>query len=392
MITTLNLEIIEYIVSFISHEMVIVLFPKRSEKKYHPLIYGYEWIIGTEKIFHRPLIYWLARRNIIPKTGRILDFTIKMGYHVEFKKLIHMIPIQNLHNHISYKLVDWACVKGYVDILNWWYEFCEKNNIMLFFIYSQNSIDIASRLGHIQILEWWVSKKNVLTLSYTKRSIDYTYNIEVLEWWLYAHKFYNLEMKYSVKHLDNCLDEEVFDWWIKNGLQMKYTSFCINNCSKHGRIDLLDWWYKITRMFFLPFKYTEYAVDTASANGNIMVLNWWYTLWEYDRVPFLYTHNAMDLASANGHFKILEWWLRKQLKSKLSMKWTVDSINRASRNGCLEVLNWWLIVHNKYNVKLLYDERSQENIQPRIKKWWKNFPYYDDEDYFFYKIYQEDFK
>lgn len=32
MITTLNLEIIEYIVSFISHEMVIVLFPKRSEK------------------------------------------------------------------------------------------------------------------------------------------------------------------------------------------------------------------------------------------------------------------------------------------------------------------------------------------------------------------------
>lgn len=159
---------------------------------------------------------------------------------------------------------------------------------------------------------------------------------------------------------------EVLTWWrAQNDIPKIYGDECIDEACKHGRLDVLDWWWCNTLPHHLPRSprttpasldqktgtsgagssaplymfYTEAALENASARGHIHVLKWW----KQSGLP-LRVGRVMDLASKSGHTEVLDWWSR----SGIEVKYDHGTLDHASRNGKVDVLSWWL--HSGYRM------------------------------------------
>src|SRR6478735_6456241 len=104
----------------------------------------------------------------------------------------------------------------------------------------------------------------------------------------------------------------------------------MNNASKKGQIELLQWWKDSGKRC----EYNDFAMDYASLNGHVHILQWWIE----SGLECKYSVFAMDWASQNGHVHILQWWWDKR---DFELKYSNVAIDHASENGHVEVLEWW---------------------------------------------------
>jgi hypothetical protein len=296
--------------------------------------------------------------------------------------------------------MDIASAYGSVNVLQWWVD----NNMPL--SYSYKALHNASVNGHVNVLDWWKNSKlrldyNEDVLKVISRQTNSDIIDNVIEWWFKS----GLKISYSsgseliqlasknghVKLLNHykkigligqgflgMLDSEnvsVLEWWMYNykkhisdgsgsnqenkskNIFIVYTEDVIDNASKNGNIDILNWWVNSK----LQLKYSHKALDNASGNGHVNVLNWWVN----SKLKLKYTYRALDIASIRGHINVLEWWKHSGRK----LKYSDTAINYASIKGHVDVLEWW----KNSGLKLKYCDMALKccyNV--KVLEWWVN--------------------
>jgi len=193
-------------------------------------------------------------------------------------------------------LIDYVCSKGYVNILNLWYNthLHDELNIM----YSYSAVDNASQYNHIQILQWWeyvcfdsnqnekFSHKRPFKLEFKHASLLYTCvngNMDCLLWWEHMHKTYdtyitpeNCDVFFihheHVKFSDNYM--EILKWWEHMHKTYNIKIFCddaIDRLSKRGKLDILDWWVHMHTTYGLKLVYSKRAFKNINTETEL----WW---------------------------------------------------------------------------------------------------------------------
>jgi hypothetical protein len=152
-----------------------------------------------------------------------------------------------------------------------------------------------------------------------------------LDKWLKANldtneKFIGNEFEYSYEAITNASTKgniNILDWWLnahkKHDLPLKYNENAINLASAYNKVKVLEWWLKSE----LELKYDEGAIDLASNKCSIDSLNWWLDNYKNNKVKFLYTSKAIDNAKLDKekYMKLIKWWnsiINNDIKFKYS--------------------------------------------------------------------------
>lgn len=166
--------------------------------------------------------------DIASEYGRIniLDWWIQSG-----------IPF-----NYSSNAVDMASKNGHFDVLEWW-----KSKDFLEFKYTSKAIDLASEFGKLEVLEWWVkSGLKFLCTTNAIDNISKTGRYMVLEWWienyLNGRLMYLLYSELSVEIASNLGFVKILDIWNKSGLFVKRRKFTPDSLSKNNDEKVMTWW------------------------------------------------------------------------------------------------------------------------------------------------------
>jgi len=186
-------------------------------------------------------------------------------------------------------------------------------------------VDYASSIGDTKFLNKWIQSVT-LPDSYTSESIDNASangKIEVLDWWVNAHKKYGTELKYTEKAINLASKFDKIDslnWWINSGLELKYNSNAIDYASSECKIRILDWWLtKSLKNKSLRFEYTSNSIDNAKLDevNLLKLIKWWKNaISTYKELKFKYTRDFID------H---LESWNYKEVYDFLSKNKLINS-------------------------------------------------------------------
>lgn len=370
----LSIDLVYHIVTYISVEVLIYVFPEKSHHIDYTR-YNYSWALSFRDPCTRiRLLLWLIKQEYIPLDAHVLDRLSQFGNLYLIEKITHLLIRLNLNidDFYTHRAVDWACASGYLHVLEWWWRNTKADS----FKYSVEALDTASIKGFLNILDWWKQRYiEGIGLKYTRDAMDRAQHPLVLNWWLEMYHRYDLNIKYSTKSIDFTNDVRILDWWLNSyttyGTRMKYKKNSINRASASGNLEILNWWLETSIQHpFIMLKYDESAIDLASQNGHLHVLEWWWKNRKYFK--FIYTNFSIDSASQNGHLDVLKWWFRLHRKGHCSLKRTVHAVNLASRNGHLHILDWWLELYIKYNISLLYDLSALEWALDKTESlhWW----------------------
>ena len=79
-------------------------------------------------------------------------------------------------------------------------------------------------------------------------------------------------------------------------------AFLPHKASVFGKTEILEYWR--TSPMFLTKEYSAEAIDNASRSGSVQTLDWWYD----SGLPLKYTESALEQASSQGHIPVLKWW------------------------------------------------------------------------------------
>lgn len=219
--------------------------------------------------------------------------------------------------YCSENAVDYASLNGYIDILDFWYEFDRAK-----FKYTPYAIDWASKYGHIHILEWFF-----------KKAEEFITNL--------------MENKFSI-------------WESPIEFKFLYTNRAIGGAAINNNISVLNWFYDhahseyiktITNSSYIPlveFIYPYYAIDLAASYGYVDVLEWFFLHSTYVNkgpfaIDFRYTNRAFDMATTNNHISVLNWFLEKHIKYDLQLE-VSDTIFNYMLTP--ETKNWWINFNN----------------------------------------------
>jgi hypothetical protein len=124
-------------------------------------------------------------------------------------------------------------------------------------------------------------------------------------------------------------------YYLRRNMLMEMTETCMDEASRKGHLDLLDWWKTETRLTLvdLAHRYTTKSITFAAMNGRLDVLDWWkgsglklkcdadsicsaasskvLDWWKQNDMPFLYCNKSpVDVAMTSGKWDIIEWWFK----------------------------------------------------------------------------------
>ena len=186
--------------------------------------------------------------------------------------------------------------------------------------------------------------------------------------YIISEKDYINVIEHEIKSFDILRKTDLNIFIIEDG-KVLYKNNIINNASKNGHVQVLEWFIHSG----YEFKYDKWAINYASIYGRVQVLEWY----KRSKYYFDYDENAIIYASRYGHVQVLEWFKH----SGYEFKYGKCAINSASEYGNVQVLEWFK--HSGYEFK--YDKKTiiyakntivsiwfVENINPKkVIKWSK---------------------
>ncbi|AGD92635.1 hypothetical protein [Acanthamoeba polyphaga mimivirus] len=246
------------------------------------------------------------RKNCsIISSGYFLHNFDEINKHYSSGKYLYIINV-NIDDPeiILYKNKDYIqCNKIYVEEK---YSLLDPDTYIKFNLNIEDNeyiIDWCSVFGTISELNnlWDLG----INFTYTNNSLDYTENVDVLNWWLNS----GLELKYTNIAMNLARDTKILQWWLDSGLKLIYNEKAMDSASTNLHIKepikILDWWLNSG----LELKYTHIAMDNAS---NIKILDWWLN----SGLELKYTINAIEISIITQDTDFLDWWLNSELEIK----------------------------------------------------------------------------
>ena len=232
--------------------------------------------------------------------------------------------------------VNKAAGKGYIEILDWFYDNSIKNPSQVSFCYTYEAINKAAKKGHVSVLNWFLKlhlKDCKYDILYTSEAIDQAsryHRIEVLNWFLKQNFLLNMPLLYTPNSLNTYNEKNIFknhrinyqltlNWWLNSGLELKYLNHAVDFAAHDSNLKVLKWFLKIHLKHGYPFRHSANAVESVAKNLNIRILDWFFEIYYKYNIPFLYNADVIDYASRKAHIDILNWF-----SNHSNEKWLVD--------------------------------------------------------------------
>lgn len=217
--------------------------------------------------------------------------------------------------------------------------------------------------------------------------------IDILEYWRTSPMF--LTKEYSAEAMDNASRSgsiQALDWWYESGLPLKYTEAALEQASSQGHIQVLNWWkehstYR-TSPSAPPSPQTEAppsepenkpqrdllklkvgkSITYATQSGNLPAIHFWVE----SGIPFSHEDTIAKLASTHGHTRILDYW--RKLRGE-KMLFDNQVLVGPTKMGHADVLEWWKRSGLKVEYKTCdIEEALEDGVEgdrgEAVKKWW----------------------
>ncbi|ORZ33479.1 hypothetical protein BCR44DRAFT_1462417 [Catenaria anguillulae PL171] len=302
--------------------------------------------------------------------------------------------------------IDNASATGNTRALEWWLSSPATRRPTFTANYSNVALDSASAAGHVQVLDLWFASS--LPLKYTAAAVDAASAngmVAVLDrWYERVHRPVSLDLAAPATPGDRCrstsaerpgppkpADE-------RESGQLMYTENAMGLASKHGHLDVLQWWLHKHQSNGLLLKFTSHAINWACLNGHRSVVKWWkdnldignlkfdlnftglalfaavsndptgLELWqEFGLSPIVCAPMYISFAAEKGAVAVLDWWLRR---SGTPIEYGHEAMDIASAYGQLDVLQWFAGsgLELKYTAVALDSAIRAQNDE--VVSWW----------------------
>lgn len=212
---------------------------------------------------------------------------------------------------------------------------------------------------------------------------------EILEYWRTSPMF--LTKKYSEGAMDNASRSgsiQALDWWFESGLPLKYTEAALEQASSQGHIQVLKWWQEHSSYRSSPptprspgatpdevkpkreelkLKVGK-SITYATQAGSLASIHFWVS----SGIPFSHEDTIAKLASTHGHTHILDYW--RKLRGE-KMLFDNQVLVGPTKMGHADVLEWWKRSGLKVEYKTCdIEEALEDGVEGEagesVRKWW----------------------
>ncbi|KAF2117156.1 hypothetical protein BDV96DRAFT_490196 [Lophiotrema nucula] len=217
---------------------------------------------------------------------------------------------------------------------------------------------------------------------------------EILEYWRTSPAF--LTKEYSVEAMDNASRSgsiQALDWWYNSSLPLKYTEAALEQASSQGYIQVLKWWQAHSIYHDeptptpttpseeqppAPKKEPEYlklkvgkSISYATQSGSLSSIRFWVN----SNIPFSHEDTIAKLASQHGHTSILDYFYALRGEKLL---FDNQVLVGPTKMGHADVLEWWKKVA-KSGLKVEYktcdiEEALEDGVEgdkgEDVRRWW----------------------
>ncbi|KAF2745304.1 flavo protein [Sporormia fimetaria CBS 119925] len=207
---------------------------------------------------------------------------------------------------------------------------------------------------------------------------------EILEYWRTSPMF--LTKEYSAEAIDNASRSgsvQALDWWYDSGLPLKYTEAALEQASSQGHIEVLKWWkehstYRSTpttppsdgdrsHRADLKLKVGKSLVYATQA-GSLTSIHFWVE----SGIPFSHEETIAKLASTHGHTHILDYW--RKLRGE-KMLFDNQVLVGPTKMGHAHVLEWWKksglrVEYKTCDIEEALEDGVEGEAGESVRKWW----------------------
>lgn len=254
---------------------------------------------------------------------------------------------------------------------------------------SRLGIEVIMRFGMIPILSHLENKHKELfwgTFGHTflPHKASVFGKTEILEYWRTSPMF--LTKEYSSQAVDNASragSTQALDWWYNSGLPLKYTEAALEQASSQGHIPVLQWWKQHSTYRTSPTDEREEveegqrqllslkvgkSIIYATQAGSLPAIHFWVE----SGIPFSHDDAIAKLASTHGHTHILDYW-RKLHGEK--MLFDNQVLVGPTKQGRADVLEWWKrsglrVEYKTCDIEEALEDGVEGDAGESVCKWW----------------------
>lgn len=302
--------------------------------------------IDYEIILHLPLSDIL---NVI-KVNKAVYNNLK-------QRPIPRLLLEYISRRKKLSLLDWACSKGYISLLDWQ----QLDSLQLTCKYDwpptdaidiTKGLELACKHGHLHILNRFKFQIEAMITDH-----DVNVSMRVVRF---------IRAAISKNHI------VVLEWFRDNFNKLPEQMFQYAGlyAAEFGNIVILEW---LISNIDASLSKIGHLIYEACKNGNVDVLQWIYEHCEFDTSQ---TYKYIEVACANGHVSILEWLIQHP---EIPFEYYNVYIRPAIEHRYLGVLEW--LERNKANINVNRVARAQirvyeGNTPENIRAWMRNNPEY----------------
>ncbi|KAF2472634.1 flavo protein [Lindgomyces ingoldianus] len=213
---------------------------------------------------------------------------------------------------------------------------------------------------------------------------------EILEYWRTSPMF--LAKEYSAEAIDNASRSgsvQALDWWYDSGLPLKYTEAALEQASSQGHIQVLEWWKEHSSYRSEPTSPQSSedgqqeepkaqreplklkvgkSITYATQSGSLSSIRFWVE----SGIPFSHEDTIAKLASAHGHTHILDYW--RNLRGE-KMLFDNQVLVGATKMGRADVLEWWKrsglrVEYKTCDIEEALEDGVEGDMGEDVRKWW----------------------
>jgi hypothetical protein len=206
---------------------------------------------------------------------------------------------------------------------------------------------------------------------------------EILEYWRTSPTF--LTKEYSADAMDNASRSgsvQALDWWYESGLPLKYTEAALEQASSQGHIQVLRWWREHSVYRSSPLASSEdprnprvdlklkvgKSITYATQAGSLSSIHFWVE----SGIPFSHEDTIAKLASTHGHTHILDYW--RKLRGE-KMLFDNQVLVGPTKMGHTDVLEWWKrsglrVEYKTCDIEEALEDGVEGDAGENVRKWW----------------------